>query len=60
VSRAAAPAPDVLFVVGLELGDKKDITVKGLEALPFEAFDSAVGDGRSANAAQTTMVARGR
>ncbi len=38
---------DVLLVVGLELGDKNDITVKGLEAVlgPFEAFDSAVGLG---------------
>jgi hypothetical protein len=36
-----------LFVVGLWLGDKKDISVKGLEAVlgPFEAFDSAVGQG---------------
>jgi hypothetical protein len=25
------PAPDMLFVVGLQLGDKKDITFKGLE-----------------------------
>jgi hypothetical protein len=31
-------APDMLFVVGLVRRDKKDVTVKGLEALPFEAF----------------------
>jgi precorrin-2 methylase len=49
-----------LYVVGLGLGDKKDVTVKGLEALPFEAFDSAVGQGRSEHGAQTTKVARGR
>ncbi len=57
------PAPDVLFVVGLGLGDTKDNTVKGLWPCmgPFDAFDSAVvGHGRSQHAAQTTKVARGR
>jgi hypothetical protein len=52
----------MLNVVELGLGDKKDITVKGLKAFmgPFGAFDSAVGRGRSEHAAQTTKVARGR
>ena len=56
------PALDMLYVVGLGLGDKKDITVKSLEACigPFDAFDSAVRHGRSEHAAQTTKVARGR
>jgi hypothetical protein len=56
------PAPAKLYVVGLGLGDEKDITVTGLWPCigPFEAFDSAVGRERSAHGAQTTKVARGR
>jgi hypothetical protein len=65
----------MLYVVGLGLADKKDITVNasGSEIRrisrsrasrpcmgPFEAFDSAVGQRRSENAAQITNVARGR
>ncbi len=57
----AAPSGDMHVVRrGARLGDEKDITVKGLEAFPFEAFDSAVGYGRSEHAALTTKVARGR
>jgi hypothetical protein len=68
------PAPDMLYVVGLGQGDKKDITVKGLwlgdkkdisrsrasrpRIGPIDAFDSAVRHRRSQHGAQTTKVAR--
>jgi hypothetical protein len=48
----------MLYVVGLGLWDKKDITVKGREALPFEAFDSAVGYGRTEHCADNQGCAR--
>jgi hypothetical protein len=57
-ARAAAARPDMLNVVGLGLGDRGDITVKGLEALPFKAFDSAVGHGAQEFAAQTAKRSR--
>ncbi len=48
----------MLYVVGLGLGDNKDIAVKALRPCmgPFEAFDMAVGLGRSEHAAQKTKV----
>jgi hypothetical protein len=48
---------------GLLLADKKDITVKGLGAVcmgPLEAFDSAVGQGRSDTLRRQQRLREGR
>jgi hypothetical protein len=53
------PAPDMLYVVGLGLGNTKDITVKGLEALPFDAISSSSSSRRS-NLHLATLMTRKR